>query len=424
MGTHPKQFRRRRAPMQKQIQKLLNIDDNFTIKDIKVQGEESIIFCEWKRSSYVCPECGEKVKNVHQYHGRRKVLHEIKSDRKRVYISYPNIRLKCTKCSKIFTLRSKSIFPWLRVTSFMLLSILDRLRSSSFKQVANLSGISPTTLRKYARVLLKNELDWKTFEKQEKMRLGIDEHSISGRKKMALLIVELLSSTPIAVLYTHKKEELVRFLDKIPPYAKRKIDEVVIDLNQGYKNAIRKALPHVRIVADPFHVVRDANKRVDDERKVAEEVYFALNGKRKKIPKRCLMQGKERLRGRKKQKVKEILSQHENIRVFYHFKEKVRSLYKAKNYKEAEKILESIIEEMRSYKRWPALRRWQKSLERWHDEILNHFISKSSNGKVEGYNVVVKLLKRISFGMRNPELYAKKIMLGLVPMRFSPQVLT
>jgi len=33
-------------------------------------------------------------------------------------------------------------------------------------------------------------------------------------------------------------------------------------------------------------VVRDANKRLDDERKVAEEACFALNGKRKKIPKR------------------------------------------------------------------------------------------------------------------------------------------
>jgi len=43
---------------------------------------------------------------------------------------------------------------------------------------------------------------------------------------------------------------------------------------------------------------------------------------------------------------------------------------------------------------------------------------------VEGRNVVVKLLKRISFGMRDPELYAKKIMLRLVPMKFSPQVLT
>ncbi|RLE09107.1 ISL3 family transposase, partial [Candidatus Aerophobetes bacterium] len=58
---------------------------------------------------------------------------------------------------------------------------------------------------------------------------------------------------------------------------------MVIDLNSGYKNAIRKALSHVRIVADPFHVVRDANKRLDDERKVAEEVYFALNNTRRRI---------------------------------------------------------------------------------------------------------------------------------------------
>ena len=173
--------------MKKEIQKLLNIDDNFTIKDIKVQGEESIIFCEWKRNSYVCPECGEKVKAIHQYHGRRKVLHEIKSDRERVYISYPNIRLKCKGCSKVFTLRSKNILPWLRITSHMLLSIMDRLRII-FKQVANLCGISPATLRKYARVLLRNEHNLRVFEKQEKIRLGIDEHSISGRKKMALLV--------------------------------------------------------------------------------------------------------------------------------------------------------------------------------------------------------------------------------------------
>jgi len=55
-------------------------------------------------------------------------------------------------------------------------------------------------------------LTWKVFDNQEKIRLGVDEHSISGRKKMALLVVELVSSTPIAVLYTHKKEEFLRFL--------------------------------------------------------------------------------------------------------------------------------------------------------------------------------------------------------------------
>ena len=328
-------------------------------------------------------------------------------------------------CGKVFILRSQSILPWARFTSHMFILILDRLRHFSFKQVARWSGISLTTLRTYARKYLRNELDWRIFKDQENIRLGIDEHSVSGRRKMALLVVELVFSTPIAILYTHKKEELVRFLDRIPTWAKRKMDEVVIDLRAGYKRAIKKALPsHVRIVADPFHVVRDANKRLDNERKVAEEIHFALKGTKIKIPKRCLMTGKERLRGKRRREVEKILAKYDNIRVFYHFKERIRSLYRAKTYKEAKRILSSIIEEMRSYKRWPALRKWQKSLEKWHDEILNHFISKSSNGKVEGYNVVVKLLKRISFGIRDAELYAKKIMLGLVPMKFSPQVLT
>jgi len=58
------------------------------------------------------------------------------------------------------------------------------------------------------------------------------------------------------------------------------------------------------------------------------------------------------------------------------------------------------------------------------DEILNHFISKNSNGKVEGYNVVVKLLKRISFGMRNPKAYCQEDNACALPMKFSPQILT
>jgi len=39
--TPNKNLTERRVPMKKQIQKLLNIDDNFTIKDVKVQGEEN-----------------------------------------------------------------------------------------------------------------------------------------------------------------------------------------------------------------------------------------------------------------------------------------------------------------------------------------------------------------------------------------------
>ena len=46
------------------------------------------------------------------------------------------------------------------------------------------------------------------------------------------------------------------------------MDDVIVDLKAGWKNAIQVALPsNVGIVADPFHVVRGANKRLDEERR-------------------------------------------------------------------------------------------------------------------------------------------------------------
>ena len=411
--------------MQKEMQDLLGIETNLIVKGTKMQGEKAIVHLEWRKIEGICPQCGDRVRDLHQDHGRRKLLHEIGSDGKRVYLDIPNLRCRCRFCGKIFPLRSQGTFPWSRVTAHMLVSIFDRLRRLSFKQVAEWTGMNHRTLRNYAKRFLKKELNWEVFRNQEKIRLGLDEHSISGKRKMALLIVELVSSTPVAVLESHKKEELVRFLEKVPSWVKERMDEMVIDLQAGYRNAIQEALPsHVKIVADPFHVVRDANKRLDEERRVSEEVYFAMKGVRRRIPKRILMKAEERLHLFQKAKVKKILSENENLEVFYRFKERVRGVYKSIDYQEAEERLNTIIEDMASYRRWPALKRWQRSLEAWKDEILNHFISRSSNGKVEGYNVVIKLLKRISFGIRDTELYAKKIMLGLVPIKLLPQFLT
>ena len=111
--------------------------------------------------------------------------------------------------------RPPGTFAWFRVTSHMLISIFDRLKRLSFKQVAEWAGMSQRTLRKYTKRFLKSELDWNIFQDQNKIRLGMDEHSISGRQKMALLVVELVSSTSVAILESHRKEELVSSLETI-----------------------------------------------------------------------------------------------------------------------------------------------------------------------------------------------------------------
>lgn len=52
-----------------------------------------------------------------------------------------------------------------------------------------------------------------------------------------------------------------------------------------------------------------------------------------------------------------------------------------------------------------------RNLERQTNEILNHFISRGPNGKVEDPNVVVEVLKGIGLGATDTELRGKKRML-------------
>ena len=170
-------------------------------------------------------------------------------------------------------------------TSRIPASIFLKLRKSSFSEVASWAHVHPRSLTSYVKKLLKREINWEVFKDQKVIRLGIDEHCAS-KKNEAILICELVSSTPLVILDNYRKEDLVKFLNKIPSWVKKRIDEVSIDMKASYKNAIEEALgPYVKIVADPFHVVRDANKRVDEMRRVCEEVYFAQTGAGKKIPK-------------------------------------------------------------------------------------------------------------------------------------------
>lgn len=57
-------------------------------------------------------------------------------------------------------------------------------------------------------------------------------------------------------------------------------------------------------------------------------------------------------------------------------------------------------------------RRWAYTLKRWREPILNYFDNKTTNAYTEGCNTKVKMLKRISFGLRNVEVYVGKMMLA------------
>jgi|GEM_PF-2105283 len=86
------------------------------------------------------------------------------------------------------------------------------------------------------------------------------------------------------------------FLRKIPA---DKVKEVCIDMKTGLKKAVEALFPGARVVVDPFHVIADANKRIDEARRIEQE----LHPRKIRIPKKIFLVGRERLSEEKRRRV-------------------------------------------------------------------------------------------------------------------------
>ena len=71
----------------------------------------------------------------------------------------------------------------------------------------------------------------------------------------------------LAVFPNRQKDTLIEFLRSIPERLQRTIHTVCCDMYEGFSEAVREELKHVRIVIDRFHVARAYRDGLDDLRK-------------------------------------------------------------------------------------------------------------------------------------------------------------
>lgn len=244
---------------------------------------------------------------------------------------------------------------------------------------------------------------------EEEIHLGIDEPSFR-HQDLVHTVTELKQRRMLGVLRDGRIATLREFLSNIP---EDKVKEVCIDLKESLWKLAQGMFPEAQVVADAFHVIADANKRMDEARRIEQEV----GQKRKvKIPKRIFLIGREKLSEEKKQKVDELLAHYPTLGGFYWAKEKIRELYHKSSREEALQVLDNLIFNLKLADD-AELVRWGNTLKRWREPILNYFHHGTTNGYTEGCNTKIKMLKRISYGLGNVEVYWRKMLLGFIPSR-------
>jgi transposase len=191
---------------------------------------------------------------------------------------------------------------------------------------------------------------------------------------------------------------------------------VATDLAESFRAGLSPHLDHATRVADPFHVVRVANRCVDQVRRRVQNETLGHRG-RKTDPlyriRKLLLAGHERLdeRGRDRMLLGlRVGDPHDELLGAWLAKESVRDIYLTDDPADAAVLIDKAIAGC-TPDEVPEIRSLGKTLASWRTEILAHHDTGASNGPTEGLNLCVKKVKRCGHGFRSFENYRLRVLL-------------
>ena len=205
------------------------------------------------------------------------------------------------------------------------------------------------------------------------------------------------------------------------------IETVVMDCHWPYRRAIEEFLPHARIVADKFHVIRavdGAAQRV--RRRLGRRTYRQRIGQGGGICRQhnpannpavfgirwVFMKRGPKLNEAEREWLWTVFeSSVDELRRAWVLKELFASIYDAEDRLEAERRLNDWIDAITDAGIPEFLNTW-RTLQWWDEEILNYFDDRVTNAFAEGITNKIKVLKRRSYGFRDPFRYRQKVLLS------------
>ena len=251
--------------------------------------------------------------------------------------------------------------------------------------------------------------------------LGIDETSfLSANPERSTVyvtgMVDLRGRKMVDMVEGNAASDLRRWCAAQDPAWLGDVRVVATDLAESYRAGISSHLDHTIRVADPFHVVRVANRCVDKVRRRVQNETLGHRG-RKHDPlyriRKLLLKGTERLDERGHDRLLlglRLGDPHDELLGAWLAKESVRDVYLTDDPKEAAVLLDKAIVGCRSDDVEEIISLGD-TLKRWRKEILNHHRTGASNGPTEGLNFCVKQVKRAGRGFTCFDHYRLRVLL-------------
>ena len=386
------------------IAKLLDLEDVIVTNiETTVEDKEDIlhVYLELPRKEHTCPCCGQQTDRIHDYRiqvikdrplGRTTFLHL----RKRRYV--------CPNCGKRFYEKNHFLSKYRRMTSRMILSIIRAFQKlQPVTEIAREHNISPTTARRY--------FDFVSHTRPKLPSvLSIDEFkgNADGEKYQCIL-ADPENRKVLDILPNRLEQTLNQYFLNYPD--RSCVKYFVIDLNNHFKTVAKTCFPKAMIVADRYHVVRQVIWAMENVRK-AEQKHLSSHLRKYFKRSRFLLN----------KPLKKLTEDEMNsLTLMFELSPRLANAYRLKNeFLEvmhasdsdtgSELLCDWMILAKSQLDYLPEFEKCITAYHNWSQEILNSLDVRWSNGFVEGCNNKTKVLKRVSFGIRNFSRFRNRIL--------------
>lgn len=393
--------------------------EGFEVMGSEVVGEVLEVQIRSSRRA-ACHHCGSVSVTGHGRNERRI------RDRSCAYpcvLRWSQRRFRCDDCGKTFRERHPEVAGGRSVTERFRRRLFERACHEPFTDVASSEAVSC----------------YRVLEAFEHHSVEIDDGPIEPPRVVAIdesafkkkFMFHTVFSDPergyvFDLVEGRHKGAVFGGLRKLDPEVRQGIETVVMDLHWPFRQAVEELLPDARIVADKFHVVRSVDRaaarirmrfgRRSYTQRLGRDGGFARQHHPASDPivyraRWVFMKRATKLTAAEERWPHQLFdSCPPEVGAAWWLKE-FCAIYDETDRARAESRLEAWVTTMEATGLREFHNTW-RTLQWWRDQILNYFDDRITNSFAEGITNKIKVMKRRSYGFRDPVRYRQKVLLS------------
>ena len=375
----------------------LNLED-VIITNVENISDQLHIHIELPRKDHICPCCGAVTDRVHDY--RMQVIKDVPMARD-TFLHLRKRRYRCT-CGKRFFERNTFLPRYYRVTSRLVTEIIFAFKKVvSAKEIGCRFNVSGITAMRYFQYY-----NHKPTVLPEV--ISLDEFKgNSGGQKYNSIVADPSGRKVLDILPDRFENNLVKYFSQFK--SKSNVKYFVCDMNPHFRQVAKICFPQATIVADKYHVIRQAYWAMERVRKNEQNKLPKRHRKYFKKSRHLLTKPMEKLTDDEMCQLALMFEIAPRLADAYRIKNEFLSVIRSKSAAEGKRTLADWLLSVEVMD-LPEFHDCTKAYHNWFNEIINSLEVPWTNGFIEGCNNKTKVLKRTCYGMRNFNNFRKRIL--------------